>query len=168
MLREADAAMYTAKGRGKGVWQVYDASMAGEGPAEIELRADLKQAIDGGDLSVAYQPIVDLATRRDRRCRGAGCAGTIQRAAMPARSSSRSPRTAGLIVPLGRWVLAEACRTVQGWRAGSRRPDDLRLSVNVSPRQLLPRLDRRARPPRRWRSPASTRRSDASRSPSAS
>ena len=56
--------MYTAKHRGKGVWQVYDASMAGDGLLEIELRADLKQAIEAGELSVAYQPIVELATRR--------------------------------------------------------------------------------------------------------
>ena len=44
---------------------------------------------------------------------------------------------AELIVPLGRWVLQEACRTVQAWRASPDGPDDLRLSVNMSPRQLL-------------------------------
>ena len=138
VLREADAAMYTAKGRGKGVWQVYDASMAGEGLAEIELRADLKQAIDGGDLSVALPADRRDGDAADRRCRGARCAGTIRRAASSRpRSSSRSPRRP-----------TSSCRSVDGSsrrpagrsRAGSassRRSGRPASRVNISPRQLL-------------------------------
>ncbi|HTE66239.1 MAG TPA: EAL domain-containing protein, partial [Candidatus Binatia bacterium] len=137
VLREADAAMYTAKHRGKGVWQVYDPSMAGDGLLEIELRADLKLAIEHGDLSVAYQPIVELATRRTVGVEA------LARWHHPIRGDIEPTQfiplaeAADLIVPLGRWILEEACRTVQGWRASPDGPDDLRLSVNISPRQLL-------------------------------
>ncbi len=137
VLREADAAMYTAKGRGKGVWQIYDASMAGEGLAEIELRADLKQAIDGGDLTVAYQPIVEMATRRIVGVEALARWKHPTRGAVEPTQFIPLAEAADLIVPLGRWILVEACRTVQGWRASADGPDDLRLSVNISPRQLL-------------------------------
>jgi diguanylate cyclase (GGDEF)-like protein/PAS domain S-box-containing protein len=137
VLREADAAMYTAKHRGKGVWQVFDPSMAGDGLLEIELRADLKQAIEAGEIRVAYQPIVELATRRTIGVEA------LARWTHPTRGEIEPTQfiplaeAAELIVPLGRWVLQQACRTVQGWRASSNGPDDLHLSVNISPRQLL-------------------------------
>ena len=139
VLREADAAMYTAKGRGKGVWQVYDASMAGEGLAEIELRADLKQAIDEGDLTVAYQPIVEMATRRIVGVEALARWHHPTRGVVEPTQFIPLAEAADLIVPLGRWILQEACRTVQGWRASADGPDDLRLCVNISPRQLLHR-----------------------------
>jgi diguanylate cyclase (GGDEF)-like protein/PAS domain S-box-containing protein len=137
VLREADAAMYTAKHRGKGVWQVFDPSMAGDGLLEIELRADLKQAIEAGEIRVAYQPIVELLTRRTIGVEA------LARWTHPTRGEIEPSQfiplaeAADLIVPLGRWVLQQACRTVQGWRASADGPDDLHLSVNISPHQLL-------------------------------
>jgi diguanylate cyclase (GGDEF)-like protein/PAS domain S-box-containing protein len=137
VLREADAAMYTAKHRGKGVWQVYDPSMAGDGLLEIELRADLKSAIEQGQLSVAYQPIVELATRRTVGVEALARWHHPTRGDVEPSQFIPLAEAADLIVPLGRWILEEACRTVQGWRASAEGPDDLRLSVNISPRQLL-------------------------------
>ncbi len=137
VLREADAAMYTAKDRGKGVWQVYDPSMAGDGLLEIELRADLKSAIENGELSVAYQPIVELLTRRTVGVEALARWHHPTRGDIEPSQFIPLAEAADLIVPLGRWVLEEACRTVQGWRASAEGPDDLRLSVNISPRQLL-------------------------------
>ena len=137
VLREADAAMYTAKHRGKGVWQVYDPSMAGDGLMEIELRADLKSAIEQGELSVAYQPIVELATRRTVGVEALARWHHPTRGDIEPSQFIPLAEAADLIVPLGRWILEEACRTVQGWRASAEGPDDLRLSVNISPRQLL-------------------------------
>jgi diguanylate cyclase (GGDEF)-like protein/PAS domain S-box-containing protein len=137
VLREADAAMYTAKHRGKGVWQVFDPSMAGDGLLEIELRADLKQAIEADDIRVTYQPIVELLTRRTVGVEA------LARWTHPTRGEIEPSQfiplaeAAELIVPLGRWVLQRACRTVRGWRASADGPDDLHLSVNISPRQLL-------------------------------
>ena len=137
VLREADAAMYTAKHRGKGVWQVYDPSMAGDGLLEIELRADLKSAIEHGELSVAYQPIVELATRRTVGVEALARWHHPTRGDVEPSQFIPLAEAADLIVPLGRWILEDACRTVQSWRASADGPDDLRLSVNISPRQLL-------------------------------
>ncbi|HUP54620.1 MAG TPA: GGDEF domain-containing phosphodiesterase, partial [Methylomirabilota bacterium] len=137
VLREADAAMYTAKHRGKGVWQVFDPSMAGDGLLEIELRADLKHAVEAGGIRVVYQPIFELAGRRTIGVEA------LARWTHPTRGDIEPSQfvplaeAAELIVPLGRWVLQQACRTVQGWRASVEGPDDLHLSVNISPRQLL-------------------------------
>jgi diguanylate cyclase (GGDEF)-like protein/PAS domain S-box-containing protein len=137
VLREADAAMYTAKHRGKGVWQVYDPSMAGDGLLEIELRADLTLAIEHGDLGVAYQPIVELLTRRIVGVEALARWHHPTRGDIEPTQFIPLAEAADLIVPLGRWILEEACRTVQGWRASAEGPDDLHLSVNISPRQLL-------------------------------
>jgi diguanylate cyclase (GGDEF)-like protein/PAS domain S-box-containing protein len=137
VLREADAAMYTAKHRGKGVWQVFDPSMAGDGLLEIELRADLKQAIEAGEIRVAYQPIVELATRRTIGVEALARWTHRTRGEIEPYQFIPLAESADLIVPLGRWILQQACRTVQSWRASSDGPDDLHLSVNISPRQLL-------------------------------
>jgi diguanylate cyclase (GGDEF)-like protein/PAS domain S-box-containing protein len=137
LLREADAAMYTAKGRGKGVWQVFDPLLAGDGLLEIELRADLKHAIETGGLSVAYQPIVDLATRRTVGVEALARWHHPTRGEIPPTQFIPLAEAAELIVPLGRWVLREACRTIQDGRASPDGPDDLHVSVNISPRQLL-------------------------------
>jgi diguanylate cyclase (GGDEF)-like protein/PAS domain S-box-containing protein len=137
LLREADAAMYTAKGRGKGVWQVFDPLLVGDGLLELELRADLKQAIETGGLSVAYQPIVDLATHRTVGVEALARWHHPTRGEIPPTQFIPLAEAAELIVPLGRWVLREACRTIQDGRASPDGPDDLHVSVNISPRQLL-------------------------------
>ncbi len=137
VLREADSAMYAAKRNGKGVWQMFDASMAGDGLLEIELRADLKQAIDTGGLTVAFQPIVDLVTRRTVGVEALARWTHATRGVIEPSQFIPLAETANLIVPLGRWVLKEACRTVQAQRLSVDGPADLHLSVNISPRQLL-------------------------------
>ncbi len=137
VLREADSAMYAAKRNGKGVWQMFDASMAGGGLLEIELRADLKAAIDTGGLTVAFQPIVDLVTRRTVGVEALARWTHATRGVIEPSQFIPLAETANLIVPLGRWMLQEACRAVQAQRQSVDGPADLHLSVNISPRQLL-------------------------------
>jgi diguanylate cyclase (GGDEF)-like protein/PAS domain S-box-containing protein len=137
VLREADSAMYAAKRSGKGGWQTFDASMAGHGLLEIELRADLEQAIETGGLAVAYQPIVQLLTRRTVGVEALARWHHPTRGDIEPTQFIPLAEASDLIVPLGRWVLMEACRTVQAWRTSPGGPTDLHLSVNISPRQLL-------------------------------
>jgi EAL domain-containing protein (putative c-di-GMP-specific phosphodiesterase class I) len=111
--------------------------LAGDGLLEIELRADLKQAIEAGGLTVAYQPIVDLATRRTVGVEALARWHHPMRGEIPPTQFIPLAEAAELIVPLGRWILREACRTVQALRAAPEGPDDLHVSVNISPRQLL-------------------------------
>ena len=105
LLRDADAAMYRAKAAGKARYAVFDATMHASAVARLRLESDLRRAVERGELLLHYQPIVSLQTRGADgfeallRWRREGQAG------QPRRSSSPSPRTPGLIVPIGAWVL---------------------------------------------------------------
>ncbi|BEP16640.1 hypothetical protein acdb102_49510 [Acidothermaceae bacterium B102] len=138
LVRDADLAMYRAKGLGKGRVEVFEPEMYAHVLRKVELERELRGAIDRGELAVAYQPIVDMRTGRvvaveallrwESRLRGT--VGPLE--FVPFAEES------GLIVPIGRWVLDQACRQVARWR---RQGIDVRLTVNVSARQLqAPRL----------------------------
>ncbi len=133
LLRNADVAMYTAKSRGKGRLEVFEASMHTAAVTRLELKADLERALDRGELRVRYQPIFRLS---DGALDGFE---TLVRWRHPDRGEVGPgefiplAEETGLIVPIGRWVLAQACRQAQAWRvAGS----DVKVSVNLAARQL--------------------------------
>jgi EAL domain-containing protein (putative c-di-GMP-specific phosphodiesterase class I) len=131
VLRNADLAMYTAKERGKGCWAEFHPQMHASALRRLALESALQNALEHGGFSLAYQPIVDLADGEV-----IGVEALLRWAhpelgpVSPAEFIPIAEQT-GLIVPLGDWVLAEACRTAAGWGGGRH------LSVNVSGRQLL-------------------------------
>ncbi|MDX6243306.1 MAG: hypothetical protein QOE76_1029 [Frankiales bacterium] len=138
LVRDADLAMYRAKALGKGRVEVFEPEMYAHVLRKVELERELRGAIDRGELAVVYQPVVDMRSGRvvsveallrwESRLRGP--VGPLE--FVPFAEES------GLIVPIGRWVLDQACRQVARWR---RQGIDVRLSVNVSARQLqAPRL----------------------------
>jgi diguanylate cyclase (GGDEF)-like protein/PAS domain S-box-containing protein len=137
LLRRADVAMYAAKELGKSRWVQYRPELDAEAVEHAQLAAELSQALDRGELRLVYQPIVSLP---DGTLRGVEALlrwehpvrGTVS----PAQFVPVAERT-GLIVPIGAWVLREACRQSAQWQRthGSRAP--LKISVNVSARQLL-------------------------------
>jgi diguanylate cyclase (GGDEF)-like protein/PAS domain S-box-containing protein len=132
LLRDADAAMYRAKELGKARCEVFDDSMRVAAMERLELEGALRTALDDGGLALVYQPQVSLpggeltgveALLRWQHPRH----GTIR----PEQFIPIAERT-GLIVPIGAWVLREACRQLARWA-----PTDLVMAVNVSPRQLV-------------------------------
>ncbi len=135
LLRNADFAMYRAKGAGKGRFEVFEASMR----AGIAERAELEQiihgAVDRGELRVAYQPIVDLATGK-----AVGAEALVRwhpagrPMLMPADFITLAEEN-GQIVAIGRWVLEEACRLGRRWQDQLGDPD-FGISVNLSARQF--------------------------------
>ena len=137
LLRNADVAMYTAKATGKNRVTVFEPTIHAAIVARHELSAELSRSLGRGELDVFYQPIVELATRRHRRRRGADPLAAPgarphrpQRVHAPRRGDPPDPR------PLGRWVLLEACRQAVEW--ASTIPDgvELTMSVNLSAQQL--------------------------------
>lgn len=134
LLHDADVAMYTAKTRGKGRFAVFDPHMEAELADRQVLRDDLTLAVSQGDLSVRYQPMSDLRTGRvvgfEALLRWAHpMRGSIDPSAfIPLAEGS------GLIVPIGRWVLREACHQARQWNRNAAHPAG--VSVNVSTRQL--------------------------------
>jgi diguanylate cyclase (GGDEF)-like protein len=132
LLRNADVAMSRAKESGGGRVEVFAAHMHADVVRRLELATDLREAITQGRLGLEYQPVVELATSRVtavealvRWPRG----GEL----IPPAEFLGVAEDSGLIVPLGNWVLREACEQVARWRAGGWM---VGLSVNFSPRQV--------------------------------
>lgn len=134
-LRDADVAMYEAKRNGKGVHRVFETTMVESAHERLLLVTRLRQAIDNGEFSLRYQPIVDLTTKETHS------AETLLRwdhpelgLLLPDRFISIAEQS-GLIVEIGIWVLRRACLDVRDLLSESGNP--LCLNVNIAVRQLL-------------------------------
>ncbi len=136
LLRNADVAMYTAKEHGKGTFQIFEQAMHASVVEQLELVADLQTAVQDDQLVLHYQPIVVIDTgeitgfealvRWNHPVRGFVSPADF----IPAAERS------GLIVPIGRWVLETACREAVAAQRIAPRTPPLRVSVNLSARQL--------------------------------
>ena len=132
VLRNADVAMARAKDSGGGRAEVYAAHMHADVVRRLDLASDLQRALTREELTLQYQPIVELATSR---VTGAEALIRWWRGdeAVPPRAFIAVAEDSGLIVPLGEWVLRKACAQGAAWRAASW---DIDVSVNLSLRQL--------------------------------
>lgn len=137
LLRNADMAMYVAKSRGKARWERFEPGMHAKALERLDLEAELRHALDGGDQFVLlYQPIVQLQTGEVKGIEALVRWNHPQRGTLtPAQFIPLAEET-GLIVSLGRWVLREACRQAQVWQAARTSGAPLTLTVNVSGYQL--------------------------------
>jgi EAL domain-containing protein (putative c-di-GMP-specific phosphodiesterase class I) len=135
LLRNADFAMYRAKSAGKGRHELFVANMR-EGIAErTELEALIVGAVDRGELRLQYQPIVELASRAIVGVEAlVRWHPTGRRMLMPGDFISLAEET-GQIVPIGRWVVDEACRQGRLWQLKLDDPT-FAISVNLSARQF--------------------------------
>ena len=136
VLRNADVAMSRAKDAGGDRVEVYAAHMHADVVRRLEIVSDLKQAIGNDELTLQYQPIVELATSR---VTGAEALVRWWRGdqMVPPQEFLGAAEESGLIVPLGEWVLREACAQGVAWRhSSSGSPQDVGISVNLSARQI--------------------------------
>ncbi len=136
MLRDADTAMYRAKMGGRARHQVFTGDMHQRAVSSLRLETDLRRAVERREIVPFYQPVVDLDT------------GTV--VGFEALARWRHPsrgmllpdlfipvaEETGLVVELGEWMLAEACRQAREWQRRHPRWSKLGISVNVSGRQL--------------------------------
>jgi diguanylate cyclase (GGDEF)-like protein len=136
LLRNADAAMYAAKRNGKGAWQVFEPSMHTEVRKRLELRHDLKEAIAEEELALNYQPIVDMRSGEIVAVESLVRWNHPERGDIPPSQFIPFAEETGLIGPIGRWVLREACRQAQKWEQSTSSGFDVRVAVNLSPAQL--------------------------------
>jgi diguanylate cyclase (GGDEF)-like protein/PAS domain S-box-containing protein len=132
LLRNADLAMARAKGAGGGRVEVFAAHMHADVIRRLELATDLRAAIDDGTLGIEYQPVVELSTSRVSSVEALVRWSRDGEAIAPAEFLGVA-EDSGLIVPLGAWVLGQACRQVALWRASGWQ---IGLSVNFSLRQI--------------------------------
>jgi len=136
IMRDADIAMYSAKGRGKAQHIVFDASMQTDTLARLVLENDLRHAIERHELRLHYQPIVRLETGEVMEVEALLRWQHPTRGLLAPMVFIPLAEETGLIVPIGGWVLKEACRQVASWQAAFPRNPPLTVSVNLSPRQF--------------------------------
>ncbi|HEX5205307.1 MAG TPA: EAL domain-containing protein [Actinoplanes sp.] len=136
LLGNADLAMYAAKRAGRNAYAIFDPTMTMSVLEEAQQRADLEHALEHEEFRVLYQPVVDM--------------NTSQLTAVEALVRWQHPRDGllgpyhfiagaeanGLIVPLGRWVLRQACAQLASWRAATPAAAHLKVNVNLSARQF--------------------------------
>jgi diguanylate cyclase (GGDEF)-like protein/PAS domain S-box-containing protein len=136
LIRDADAAMYRAKERGRARCELFDAEMRARALRRLELERELRQALERDELELHYQPMVSL--------RGGEIVGLEalvrwrhpERGLLDPGEFVEVAEESGLIEPIGRWVQESACREALAWHR--LRPDErpLDISVNLSARQV--------------------------------
>ena len=137
MLRDADTAMYRAKAGGRARHQVFAGDMHQRAMSSLQIETDLRRALERKEIVPYYQPIVDLDS--------GGIVGFEALARwrhptlglLPPELFIPVAEETGLVVPIGEWILAEACRQIREWQGKHPRWETLGISVNVSGRQLL-------------------------------
>jgi diguanylate cyclase (GGDEF)-like protein len=133
LIRQADLAMYAVKADGKSGHRVFDADLRMSARARRELQRDLRRAVENGELTLHYQPIVELATDAV-----IGLEALVRwqhpvRGLLPPSEFLPLAEETGLAIPLGRWVIREACFAAATWADTAGAPW---ISVNLSPIEL--------------------------------
>ena len=136
LLRDADLALYAAKARGKGQAVVFERAMHASAVERVALEAAMRRGLDCGEFFLVYQPIVHLGTGALAGVESLVRWRTPERGVVsPAQFIPLAEET-GLIRPLGRWVLEEACRQGAAWIAAAPDAPAFSVTANVSGRQL--------------------------------
>ncbi len=137
VLRDADAAMYRAKAGGKGRIELFDEGMRAHLIERIAIESSLRRGLENGELRLFYQPVFSL-----ERDQFVGVEAMLrwqhpERGLLEPSEFISIAEDSGLIVPIGEWVLEQACRQAVAWRDRGQGGDEpLRVSVNLSPRQV--------------------------------
>jgi diguanylate cyclase (GGDEF)-like protein/PAS domain S-box-containing protein len=136
LLRNADVAMYMAKEAGKGRYQVFEPAMHDTALRRLELKADLQRAIDSNEFILHYQPVIVLQTGEIEGLEA------LVRWQHPERGLTRPldfvplAEETGLIVPIEKWVLREACTQAKHLQETYPKSPPIHMAVNLSARQL--------------------------------
>ncbi len=130
LMRNADFALYRAKTEGCGTFRFFEPSMNAQMRKRRKLEQELREAIDNCEFEVYYQPIVSMKTRRVSTFEALVRWHHPERGMVPPIEFISVAEETGLILPLGQWVLAQACRDAATW------PDDISVAVNFSAAQF--------------------------------
>jgi diguanylate cyclase (GGDEF)-like protein len=136
LLRNADAAMYAAKRNGKARQERFESNMHAVVLARLDMQAELQRAIRQGELTLHYQPILELDTGRVVSMEALLRWQHPTRGLVPPLEFIPLAEETGMIVPIGEWVILEACRQIQAWNRQTPHEPPMQVSINLSARQL--------------------------------
>lgn len=134
-LRDADAAMYRAKEAGKARCEIFDTEMHVRNMSLLQIETDLRYAVERDEFEVHYQPIVDLATGQVHEFEALIRWQHPKHGLVMPNEFIEVAEETGLIIPIGQWILEEACRQTSEWQKRCSFP--LSVSVNLSAKQLM-------------------------------
>jgi diguanylate cyclase (GGDEF)-like protein len=136
LIRHADTAMYRAKAAGGGGYTVFDADLERDDSGRLELSSDLHRAIERGELRTYYQHKVDLSTGRVTGWEALLRWEHPERGLISPETFIPLAEETGLIIPIGKWVLEEACEQASLWRKRFPKEPGQFMSVNLSAKQF--------------------------------
>lgn len=134
LLRNADVAMYIAKSRGKGGYAVFETEMHEVLLKRVELEADMQRGVDMKEFELHYQPIIDLESKEMIGMEALVRWNHPELGMIPPADFISVAEETGLIVPLGEWILMEACGRAREWQIKLGR--EFSITVNISSRQF--------------------------------
>lgn len=137
LLRDADTAMYSAKALGKAQYQEFDARMHSHAMTLLQIESDLRRAIDREEFEVNYQPIVSLESGRINGFEALVRWRHPERGLIPPSDFIHIAEENGLIIPIGRWVLRQACLQMRRWHENLPSTRQMKISVNLSCKQFM-------------------------------
>lgn len=136
LLRDADTAMYHAKEQGKAGYAIFDQNMHTRAMERLLLQTDLQHSIERRELRIHYQPIVELASDRIIGFEALLRWQHPQRGLLPPSEFVNVAEETGSIIPIGHWVLLEACQQLRLWQMRFPQGEALTMSVNLSNKQF--------------------------------
>ncbi|HEY7629630.1 MAG TPA: EAL domain-containing protein [Thermoleophilaceae bacterium] len=140
LVRDADAAMYQAKERGRARYEVFDADMRASAVKRLQVEADLRRALDRDEMHLVYQPVIEVDSGRIVGVEALLRWQHPKHGLVPPLDFIPVAEESGLIVELGDWVLREAMRKAAHWRHIARPGENpIVVSVNLSARQVSER-----------------------------
>ena len=136
LIRDADAAMYLAKSRGRARVEVFDARLREDAIERLDTENDLRRAIDRGELCVFYQPVIDITTGTVSGCEALVRWQHPERGLVPPASFIPLAEETGLIPRLTQCVLEQACEQLAEWQELDNLPETFAVAVNLSAREV--------------------------------
>ena len=137
LISNADTAMYRAKATSKATYEVFEPSMSVNALEQLRLASDLRRALEREEFSLYYQPIIEIASGTTVGMEALVRWEHPERGLLRPREFLPLAEQSGLIIPLGQWVIDEVCRQTRLWQEQRSSTPFLRVSMNLSARELL-------------------------------